>query len=433
MSTPIAPRELCPGPDIAPALRARDVGVFDACVPLPHALMLDACDPHRRLWRSTGTLRPLPASLPSAGRDGITVLLASCTYRWPPYFRSIAAHLDRFPVLGQVPSFALYVGDNVYLDVPPPRLQDAAAVVDRYLDYYLDDGYAALRAQLPSFATFDDHELWNDFPERSVPFSCGSPKTRRPTSHERHDNVSICFSARSIPPRFPAPSMPSASTCRPLSSFVVDTRTDRGAADAPSGRLMPEADLAALEAGARTLEGPGVLVIGQPLWIEPVSHAGPFRGDHNVSHFAAHYARICDALERAPFDVLVLRGDVHYSRLLRIHTRTRRVVHEVTASTLVSIPSLLGSIGHAVGLGAGEPQHSHDLEDTTRPPRAGWSAAYRMGTGCGTCYGLVHFRAAATHRRLPRRPDPCSRRRRILSGTRCVSPCGDGWQPGAPS
>ena len=121
---------------------------------------------------------------------------------------------------------------------------------------------------------------------------------------------------------------------------------------------MPEVDLIALEDWARTLRGPGVLVVRQPLWIEPVMKYGPVARDHNVSFSRRQYRRICQALEDAPCDILVCSGDVHYSRLLRIETKRRRVLRELVSSPLVSIPTTWATLGQYIFGAAPEPAKS---------------------------------------------------------------------------
>jgi hypothetical protein len=159
---------------------------------------------------------------------------------------------------------------------------------------------------------------------------------------------------------------------------------------------MPEVDLQALEAWAAALTGPGLLAIGQPLWIAPRMSTFGLVADNNVSFFQSQYTRICKALEHAPYDILVCSGDVHYSRLLHIKTRGQRSIYEVVSSPLVSIPTITSSLLDYLPFGgyAGAPSRQHAIKDTQIPPYPGWNAYYQMGTDCGSVLALLNLKPA---------------------------------------
>jgi hypothetical protein len=386
----LSPSLLAAGPHISPFLRARDVQVYRVEVPLAGESVLEARSADGALRKRTSVFGPLPTSIRKPA--GLTVALGSCLYHSRPYLQRLASRFGDGHGLGAAPAFALLVGDNVYLDVPKPGSSDEDGVVGRYLQYFLDDSYTALRSLFPAFTTYDDHELWNDYPRRALPVSLWLSEVERPAFESAALECLELFQ-RSINPQ------PSAGAryayeiaLDGLSFFVADTRSARlGPND---GTVMPAGDLDALEAWAKALKSPGVLVLGQPLWIEPIAYVGPARGDHNISHFKPDYARICAAVENAPHDVLVLSGDVHYSRMLSITPRNRRTFHEIVASPMISIPSMPSVLTQLVFGGSRDPDLEHEIDDTARPPRAGWNASYMMGTGSGTCFAMLSFKAA---------------------------------------
>jgi hypothetical protein len=159
---------------------------------------------------------------------------------------------------------------------------------------------------------------------------------------------------------------------------------------------MPDGDLQAFETWARELRGPGLLVVGQPLWIDPIMKVGPIAGDHNVSFFSPQYQRICRALEEAPYDILICSGDVHYSRLLRIETRSRRVLHEVVSSPLISIPTTFATFGQYLFGGTPAPSGDTSVSDTTRPPYDGWHATYQTGSGKCTVFAVLNLQRSGS-------------------------------------
>jgi len=392
--TQLIVKRLEPGTTIAPYLEARGVNVFRVRAPVSGEVVLEVYSPDKNICRKSSPIRALPARLADAP-GGLTFALGTCTYYWPELLKVLGTRLRSRYGAGSAPAFAVWAGDNVYLDVPKPAKQGASDVVDRYLQYFLDDGYCAARASLPAFTTYDDHEFWNDYPELALPVDTWL-SARESAGFAAAASQCLDLFQRSINP---APSGQAKYTYRvdvpPLSICVLDTRSERTRADAQTPRLLPEADLRELEAWASQLKGPGVLVIGQPLWSAATNKVLTATGDHNVPYFKADYERICKAVEEAPYDIMVCSGDVHYSRLLAITTAKRRVFYELVASPVISIPSNWASFNQLVFGGTGcAPEYDHSIEDPTRVPRAGWHARYEMGTGSGTTFALITVKPA---------------------------------------
>jgi hypothetical protein len=84
--------------------------------------------------------------------------------------------------------------------------------------------------------------------------------------------------------------------------------------------------------------------LSQPLWIQ---EGGGF--DYNPPDFAAQYGRIWRALADAPYDIVMVSGDVHHSRILEIGLANGRSVYEIVTSPACHIPTvgseILGTYG----------------------------------------------------------------------------------------
>jgi hypothetical protein len=78
--------------------------------------------------------------------------------------------------------------------------------------------------------------------------------------------------------------------------------------------------------------------MGQPLWQGPGG-----KTDYNPLAFRAQYTTLWDALWKAPFDVLMLSGDVHHSRALRL-TNLGRQLCEFVSSPVSHIPTVVTSV-----------------------------------------------------------------------------------------
>jgi hypothetical protein len=337
------------------ALRERETHLFLVTCPLASS---DRADDHvdvRASFRSD-VARTRFRAVPHEA-NGTSFALASCYFGELGRATSFGAALDlaaRSHVLGgHRIDFKLFVGDNVYADVAVD--QNAFSPVDgayaeiatRYVRTFVDDDAMALAlASSPTFFTYDDHELWNDFPHRNAWLSrswdphrglwtgasiAGLEAFQVPLNPERIGaSRSYAFHAGQVP------------------FFVADTRSERTSAEEASPCLLPPDALDALEAFLRAPGGPRVLVIGQPLWLEARSKTFLFTTDHNLAAYEAAFARIVNALDDCPSDVLVLSGDVHYSRILRLETSPGAHVYEVVSSPAAHIPTSGSTAKHAV-------------------------------------------------------------------------------------
>ena len=328
--------------------------------------------------------RTLPARLPA---DGFRLALASC------YSDDFKRADDYLKVLQGSTSFGqlqakLLVGDNLYVDVGSIGAQSRSPfeeTAERYLRHFWRSDYADVLSYLPTFTMWDDHEFWNNFPEAQF----WLPRSM----HSRHDEFRDAalagikaFQAVLNPPPVARHGLSYRFDIPPLSVFVLDLRAGRSRHEVPDPIMCTEAELAAFERWAAGLKGPGALVVGQPLW----QGAGDWQ-DWNPPAFAAQYARIWRALADAPFDIAVLSGDVHHSRLVEIDVGGDRRVWELISSPACHIPTVESIAAKAFDMqdhgGVGFP-----LEI---PGAAGARlAAYHMGTGIPNTIALLKLTPA---------------------------------------
>lgn len=329
--------------------------------------------------------RTVPRTLPKAG---LTLALASC------YSDDFKRHADYLKVLqgaaGYNPLFAkLLVGDNVYVDVGVSGQDERTAfelTAERYVRHFWRSGYADVLAYLPTFTMWDDHEFWNNFPEHQIwlPRSMGR-------SHGLFREAALAGLKAFQSVLNPAPAARQGLSygfdLPPLSLFALDLRAGRTMQKAPAPAMCSEAELDAFERWAAGLTGPGALIVGQPLW----SSTGDWQ-DWNPPAFPAQFARIWKALAAAPWDIAILTGDVHHSRLLEIDVGPGRRVWEVVSSPACHIPTVESIAARAF-----------DVQDTGRVgfvralPVAGVPlrlAAYHMGTGCPNTIALLRLTPA---------------------------------------
>jgi hypothetical protein len=313
----------------------------------------------------------------------LTVAFASCYY--DDYHRD--AHYLAALKSGWIasPSFKLLVGDNLYLDVGAGKWTQwggYSETVSRYVRYFWTSGYAEVLGFLPTFTTSDDHEFWNNYPESQPHLARSLPPLREGYIAAGKTSLELFQLSLNPPPRV-AGGVAYSFAIPPMEFFVADTRVNRTLHSHTPQRMMPDDELQEFERWVWNLRGPGVFVLGQPLWIE----FGNWK-DYNPPDFEEQYARIWTALAGAPHDILVVSGDVHHSHLLELGLPGRSV-YEFVTSPACHIPSLIPFAGQ----GRSEVKFPEAVPLDARrtgalKPRL---SRYLFGTDAQNSFGLLHF------------------------------------------
>lgn len=301
-------------------------------------------------WRS------LPDRIDRPGLDAVTLLFGSCFWRNNDREGAYEAAVLELTKLGQ-PAFKLLIGDQVYQDWPWDLLGDDIPMrryADRYDQYWGDPGYRNVLTSSPNFFLADDHEFWNDFPERQIQLRRTWTAEGRRQYGEAADRL-YWYYQRSANP---GPELPVLESERwysfeidPVSFFVADTRSLRTPVHQDDAHFIPDEEWSALEQWAGELRGPGVLVLGQPMF----AGKGGMK-DHTLPDFERDYGRLCRLIEdvargvdsrtgdrRSPHDILMLSGDIHTGRYCSASVPgdvTSNEVHELVSSASSQIGTL---------------------------------------------------------------------------------------------
>ncbi len=262
--------------------------------------------------------RPLSwLSMPNAlSENGIVFLFGSCYWRDNDKEGAYSAAI-RWLTDTYHPAFKLLVGDQLYEDWPasfPSGAKPLQRYARRYEEYWGDPAYQEALQAVPNFFLCDDHEYWNDFPERQIHLS------RTWTSVDRFEYGSVAKQLYECYQRClnPGSTLWYQFNVGPVSFFVADTRTERDPVSAGNPHFFQEQQWIDLEAWANGLRGPGVLVLGQPLYQKD----GDWK-DHSLSNFSEDYDRLCRLITRShrgqnsqnkPHQILMLSGDIHTGR-----------------------------------------------------------------------------------------------------------------------
>ena len=295
-------------------------------------------------WRS------LPHKI---GEEGVSFLLASCFWHDSDREGTYSAAMQELTGLWN-PAFKLLVGDQVYADWPSDETPDFTGNPEvelyaaRYEQYWGDPLYLELLQTCPTYFMCDDHEFWNDYPERQIHLSrtwrAGSRAKYGQAARELYERYQRCVN--------PGDDAWYSFTIDTVSFFVADSRSQRNQLGQDPAHFFQEPQWASLELWARKLRGPGVLVIGQPLFQKD----GNWR-DHSLSNFVEDYGRLWSVIEtclqgrtgdQKPHDILVLSGDIHTGRFATGSCGN--------LDAPVGVPELIASPASMIRPGSKEPQ-----------------------------------------------------------------------------
>lgn len=273
----------------------------------------------------TASLRALPRAVPTGLDQDFQLLLASCFY-WEEDKGGLAGVSMDSVLRGHSPDLLLLLGDQVYLDLPAlkgfPEARPALArkFEQDYVRNWFDAGaYAKVVHAAPYACVPDDHDYWNNFPMPAVQ----SQNTWKAAGREAWADA-----ARMLYGHFqhvdPTPvGTPVQFDVEPLSFFLLDSRAWR---DADFRFTMtPEARDALAGWVSRCIRERrlGVFVNGQSLLMPRASELNRRFGDSTMNNYADFRFLIgqLDRLMREAGDVLLITGDMHWGRIVRLHPR----------------------------------------------------------------------------------------------------------------
>lgn len=287
---------------------------------------------------ATARLSTLPDRLPGRGAP-LTFFLGSC-YCWAKDGDSrVDSAYRRVPTTHR-PDFKILCGDQIYLDAPWPHFlrntHDEGEMREIFLERYWTTwggvpgrpGLAAVLADGANFFSPDDHELWNNAPNRASVVRDSWRQSGRDRWRQVAGELYDLFQTPKALTRFDVP---------PLSFCLVDTRMDR---DADEVRFMTDTHLQQLVTWIERLSSPGVLVLGQPIFADTHGIAGHF-ADWGLADYRQYEALVA-ALHQATHSVLVLTGDVHYRRVAASPPPPNHEILEVISSPLTLVDGKAG-------------------------------------------------------------------------------------------
>jgi hypothetical protein len=260
--------------------------------------------------QADASLTTLPPHLPTLAEKPFTVLLGSCFCLREDAEGAVGQAYVQLPA-GSRPDVKILCGDQVYLDDPWAHYlwntHDVPELEEEFFRNYRETwtqapGFRQLLTHGANYFSPDDHDYWNNAPNAATVI--------RDTWSE--DGRRQWFAtARQFYQMFQNPASSTTFTVPPLSFLIIDTRSNRTSNQTD---FMLPADLQGVEQWVQHLTGPGVLVVGQPLFSDKAGFLGGTLLDWNLSDHR-QYSQLARLLVQSRHSVVILTGDVHYGRI----------------------------------------------------------------------------------------------------------------------
>lgn len=289
--------------------------------------------------KADGSVITLPDRLPNAGDRPFTVLLGSCYFGREDKAGAVGQTFLQLPEDAK-PEIKILCGDQVYLDNPPQdflnpfrgkdwlQARSFKTYADTWTQSTLAGGFGQMLKHEANFFSSDDHEFWNNAPDigLNVPFFTV-------TRQGREDWLAIARELYQIFQTTPSP--PTRFKVDPLSFFIAETRFNRGSGGGGLGDVMPQLDFEKIGKWTSSLDGPGVLVIGQPFF----DNTGSAK-DYGLPDFKKQFELLKKYLRDSQHTIVILTGDVHYGRLAVANLRPElgTKIYEVISSPMQLVP-----------------------------------------------------------------------------------------------
>jgi hypothetical protein len=287
-----------------------------------------------------GSIRTLPSTLGTRSNP-LRVMLVSCFSRLAQD-ASVAPGLLNFILSKESlrPHIKIWCGDQVYLDSPASHhifnTHSEAELTRRHVDHYAatwfaTKGMSQCMSEGANLFCPDDHELWNNAPFPTAIARDTWLSDKRELWRKIARNLYLGFQNPDTRPQ--------TFSMGPLSFCITDMRMDR---DAERKHLMTQPHMDLVKAWIASLTGPGVLVLGQVLFAKAAGFFKGKFGDYALQNYA-QFAELGAAMHASRHSIVVLTGDVHYSRVATTRLPSGATLAEVICSPFALVKGAKGS------------------------------------------------------------------------------------------
>jgi len=298
-------------------------------------------------WKADGSIKTIPWRLPGPADPPFIVMLGSCFFGREDPDGTVGRTYMNLPAAAR-PDVKFLCGDQVYLDNPWHEFKNPLhgrnwlehrsfkTYFDTWAQQTPEGGFGQLLKHGANFFSSDDHEFWNNAPDLglNVPWFTL-------TQNRRDQWWAIATTLYQIFQTVPGG--PVRFNIDPLSFCICETRFNRGHGGGDDNFMAP-ANLQAIGQWMAGLNGPGILVLGQPFFAE----SGSIK-DYGLPDFHRQYEELKGYLRQSQHSIVVLTGDVHFGRIavtgLRPELGTK--LYEVISSPMQLVPGARGTYAAA--------------------------------------------------------------------------------------
>jgi hypothetical protein len=297
---------------------------------------------------ASASIRTLPLNLPSLQEEPFTVLLGSCFCQENDVqgdtgqsFRSLPAQ-DR-------PCLKILCGDQVYLDHPTVKnfpensLELAEIFLNKYIRTWRESdsagvqGLGSLLKHGANYFISDDHEFWNNYPNRATLIQnswseIGRMQWRGPARY-------LYRQFQSLDPEHAGEAQ--GFTVPPISFLMLDTRFFRGEGDT---HFLSPSQMARLQNWIGELNAQrwvGFLCIGQLLFEGKAGWIHSRFVDRNLADYE-QFPELVKAIATSLQPLIILTGDVHYGRVARCRQAHGPELYEIVSSPMSLVDKRVG-------------------------------------------------------------------------------------------
>jgi hypothetical protein len=295
-------------------------------------------------WKADGSFRTIPWDLPGRDERPFIVMLGSCFFAREDANGEVGRTYMGIPTDAK-PDVKFLCGDQVYLDNPPSDFaipfhsrnwlehRSFQTYLDAWTQQTADGGFGQLLKHGANFFSSDDHEFWNNAPDKgwNVPLYAVKENARKQW-WDIAQNLYKIFQT--------VPGPPVTFKVAPLSFCICETRFSRGPGGADDSDFMSAENLRAIGTWTAGLTGPGVLVLGQPFFAE----TGSWK-DYGLPDFKRQYEELKGYLRQSEHSIVILTGDVHFGRiaLTPLRRELQTELYEVISSPMQLVPHAAGT------------------------------------------------------------------------------------------
>lgn len=296
----------------------------------------------------SASVRTLPLNLPPLHEEPFTVLLGSCFCQENDAPGDTAQSFRHLPLQDR-PALKIFCGDQVYLDhptltnFPENSLELAEIFLHKYIRTWRESdqagvpGLGGLLKHGGNYFISDDHEFWNNYPNRATLIQNSWSETGR--MQWRGPAKYLFRQFQSLYPE--QAGEPQCINVPPISFLMLETRFFRAEGDTT---FLPASHITRLQDWIAELNAQrwvGFLCMGQLLFEKKAGWLQSQVVDRNLADYQ-QFPALVKAIAGSQQPLVILTGDVHYGRVAHCRQAHGPELYEIISSPMSLVDKRVG-------------------------------------------------------------------------------------------